>query len=92
MDVIGINAYLPLTFDFNGIPEALASGAQDWADDLENWRSGEQLEQPIVFTNVGYRSVDGGAVFPLDRAGSRVDLEEQSLAYDAVWSTFGERD
>ncbi len=92
LDVIGINAYFPLTFDFNGIPEALNSGAQDWADDLESWRNGEQLEQPIVFTDVGYRSVDGGAVFPLERAGSRVDLEEQSLAYDAVLSAFSERD
>lgn len=92
VDVIGVNAFLPLSFDFNAIPEALVEGAVGWVDDFELWYQDSDLNQKIVFTDIGYRSQDGGAVFPLERAGDRVDLDEQAHAYEAIQSTFESRD
>ena len=92
LDFVGLNAYLPLTFDFNAIPEDLANGATQWADDIDAWRQTSGIDKPVVFTASGFRSENGGAVFPFERAGDRVDLEEQALAYEAVLSTFEQRD
>jgi|GEM_PF-4327902 len=92
LDFVGVNAFPPLTFDFNAIPEELNAGAEGLADELQSWLTTNQPNKKLIFTSTGYRSVDGGSVFPLDRAGDRVDLEEQADAYSAVLSTFTSRE
>lgn len=88
VDVVGMTAYWELTRD----PEASVT------DLLLSWKGirlqvedfARRLGRPIVFTEVGYPSIDGGAAWPWDETRrAPVDLEEQRRAYEAfvrAWS------
>ena len=92
LDVVGVNAFPPLTFDINAIPLELNAGAEEWADDFEDWLLSEQPNKQLIFTSTGYRSANGGSVFPIGRDGDQVDLEEQANAYNALLSAFESRE
>lgn len=94
LDVVGINATFPLTFDQNALLETLRDNVAAEADLMEDFLSDEQIAQPIIFTDVGYRSINGGAAFVTgeDRGGDRIDLDEQALAYDAVLTEMRSRE
>lgn len=91
LDYIGVHAYFPLTSKQN------ASVA-----DLENgWRMHRRVieslcatwSKPILFTEVGYRSIAGAAVEPWNfTVQAPVDLQEQADAYEALFRTFWEQD
>ncbi len=93
LDVIGIDANLPLTFDFNAIEEDLLETAHEWAEDLDDWLEDEHQDAPVIFTDIGYRSVDGGATLRVDETSeTSVDLEEQAHAYSAILDAFQDQD
>ena len=93
LDVIGINALFPLTFDQNAVAETLKANVAGEADIVEDFLRGADPSR-VVFTDIGYRSVNGGAVLPEadDRGGDRIDLAEQALAYDAVLTELRSRE
>ena len=86
LDLIGIDAFFSLTFDINAELDALRDGAIVVADEIETFRDRADLSQPVLFTDFGFRSIDGGAVFPLGdgRGGDPIDVDEQAWAFDAV--------
>lgn len=85
LDFVGINAYFPLTADLNAESEQLDSAWIAVADEIEDWRGRVGNQQNVILTEVGYRSVDGGAAMPRsDGRGGRVDLQEQADAYSAL--------
>ena len=91
VDVAGLTAYWELT----------KSTEADVSDLLGAWRTvkprvlefAKQVGRPVVFTEVGYPSLDGAAAWPWDETRkAAIDLEEQRRAYEAFVRTWsGER-
>lgn len=88
VDVVGVTAYFELTKDSDASVAALTEA---WAPvRAAVVQFSRRLGRRIVLTEVGYPSLDGGAVWPWDQTRrAPVDLEEQRRAYEAFvrgWS------
>ena len=59
LDYIGIDAYFPVTGSPNPAPAELAAGWNRIADQIAGWRGAAHLTQPVLLTEIGYRSVAG---------------------------------
>lgn len=92
VDMIGLTAYHQLTPRRDASEQELLASWVRLRDELVAWARREQRR--IVFTEVGYPSIDGGARFPWDYTQpARVDLEEQRRAFSAfvgAWSNVPE--
>jgi hypothetical protein len=91
VDLIGLTAYYRLT-DRNDASEAELTAA--WGKiktKLLKWQA--TIKRPILFTELGYPSLDGGARAPWDYTqGTAMDHEEQRRALAAFTETWaGER-
>jgi hypothetical protein len=68
LDFIGINAYFPLRERFDLDPSLFEATFRDsWLgilDDLERFRRANDLEQPAIFTELGYRTRAGSTLDP----------------------------
>ncbi len=89
VDEAGIVAYFDLRAK-NG-PADVGALERRWRElrgEIESWRAGRK--QPLVFTEVGYRSRTGASAAPWDESsGGEPDLEEQRRAFEAfrrVWT------
>lgn len=83
VDLIGVDAYYPLATVNNPTPAQLAAAWAPIVSDLEALHN--QWNKPIIFTEVGYRSINGAAQHPWDwQIGATVDLQEQSDLYQAL--------
>jgi hypothetical protein len=106
VDVIGINAYPPLTTEFDPtVAEMTAAwhnvSANDYWAAVMNQQSpvdffhslSVQYDRPVLFTEAGYRSLDGTNIRPGGwTVTSAQDVQEQRDAYEAffnVWSAEG---
>lgn len=91
VDVIGVTGYFELTRDPQASTDALIAGWSPVVADLEAWS--RAVGRPLVITEVGYPSLDGGAVWPWDQSRrAAVDLEEQRRAYEAFAAAWSDRD
>jgi hypothetical protein len=59
LDYIGIDAYFPVTNTPNPDAGALAAGWQQIAGAIDAWRTAAGLAQPVLLTELGYRSAVG---------------------------------
>ncbi len=88
LDFIGIDAYFPLD-GLGGLTVAHLSAA--WNPHLDRiaiWRHRQGLQQPVLFTELGYESARGAAATPwgVDRSRpTRVDLQLQADLYTAFF-------
>lgn len=85
VDLIGVDAYYPLTHETDPTVPELEDG---WATPIEDLAdlSAAWDDMPIVFTEVGYRSVDGTNMHPWDWVEDYpLDLQEQADCYQAVF-------
>jgi hypothetical protein len=84
VDSIGVDAYYPLTQINDPTQEQLNAA---WAPIVR--RLGllaRQWNKPIIFTEIGYRNIDGANVKPWEwKSGETVDLQEQADCYEAVF-------
>ena len=90
VDYIGVDPYYPLTDKKDPTLEELKAGWQGRAEMLAGLSAtwGKQ----ILFTEIGYRSVDGANRRPWEFSeGGAVDLEEQADAYRAVFESVYEQ-
>ncbi|MCB8820397.1 glycoside hydrolase family 113 [Microvirga rosea] len=99
VDYIGIDGYVPLTLVNNPTVDDLVRGwtepsSNSYVHDLYGGKSvvdfyrgvSEQYGKKIIFTEIGYRSLDGTAKDPGRWAdGGTVDEQEQRDAYDALF-------
>lgn len=87
LDAVGINAYFPLSeSDDPTLPELLA-GAAAVRGRLEKFQA--RVRRPIIFTEIGFGSVQGAAARPWEAArGSSRDDDIQRRCYEAVVRTF----
>ncbi len=86
LDYIGIDAYYELTDKTDPTVDELIAAWQRRLPDLEALHTAWQM--PIVFTEIGYRSVDGANIHPWQSGTSGpVDLQEQADCYEATFSS-----
>ena len=87
VDYIGMTAYYRLTTSLEPTLPGLVSAWQKVRRQLLEWYEGQK--KPLVFTELGYPSVDGAAASPWDyTSGRAIDHEEQRLCFEAffrVW-------
>jgi len=82
LDYVGINAYHPITARDDAPQAELSAAWRMIRDKLLVWLA--FVDRPLLFTEVGYPSIDGGARRPYHHgATGPVDLEEQRRAYTA---------
>ncbi|MCB9539199.1 MAG: hypothetical protein H6704_23505 [Myxococcales bacterium] len=82
LDYVGLNAYHPITTRNDASEDELRRSWTLIRQQLERWL--DFVDRPLLFTEVGYPSVDGGAVRPYAHAAKGpVDLEEQRRAWQA---------
>jgi hypothetical protein len=90
LDYTGVNNYYPLASKPSARVEELLPGAErlaEWFGALSR-----KWHKPIVFTEVGYPSVRGGASEPwIESADLGVSVEEQAAAYEASFRAFAGR-
>jgi hypothetical protein len=87
VDIIGVDAYYPLSTRANPSLEEIKSSWAVHRDTLA--RLSSRWNRPIVFTEIGYRSIAGSVSHPWDwQIEGAVDLKEQATAYRAVMETF----
>jgi hypothetical protein len=106
LDQIGVNAYPPLTTEADPtVGELIAAwhsvsadnywaAAMGYQSPVDFFRSlALQHDRPLLFTEIGYRSLDGANIRPSNwSASGSQDVQEQRDAFDAffqVWSGEG---
>ena len=84
VDIIGVDAYYELTTITNPSPSQLRSA---WAPIVTSLASlASRWNKKIIFTEIGYRSVDGTNMHPWDyTTRGAVDLQEQADCYTAAF-------
>lgn len=91
LDAFGVNGYWALASDRRASGAAMQARWRQVAAALS--RHAGRLGKPLVITEVGYLSRDGGAIAPWDYGrAAAVDLEEQRRAYTAfagAWTATG---
>lgn len=87
LDHVGLNAYHPITARDDASEAELAAAWRLTRDKLLVWLA--FVDRPLLFTEVGYPSIDGGARRPYHHgATGPVDLEEQRRAFAAFRDTW----
>lgn len=90
LDYVGVNAYFPLAEEPDPTLDQLMAGAREVRSKIEVFQ--RRVDRPIIFTEIGYRSVAGAAERPWehDRASHQYDGELQARCYEAIYLTFAE--
>lgn len=89
LDAIGIDAYFPLTRNNDPTITELTEGWRPIAAELEAFAT--EWERPIIFTEIGYRSLDGTNQAPSNFQNTgRIDVQEQADCYQAVFDVLSD--
>ena len=91
VDYIGIDAYFPLTDKTDPTTDELVAGWTKHADAIEQWLTQEQIDKPVIFTEVGYGSADGVNRTPWAIPSQREDQTEQAACLDAMLTVLANR-
>ena len=100
LDYIGIDAYFELTTALNPSTAALRRGWERYRDpgtrEFVSWKAQieavqRQFAKPVLFTEAGYRSIEGAAITPAScEHTGREDLDQQARAYRALFDVWGD--
>jgi len=83
VDIIGVDAYYPLTWNRNPTVNQLKNAWKPHIRSLALLAAREN--KPILFTEIGYRSIAGAAAAPADfRSSAPLDMQGQQNAYQAA--------
>jgi hypothetical protein len=83
MDYIGIDGYFPVSKRHDSGRFEILAGWQQWLPAIE--RLHKNSGKPVLFTEIGYRSIDGAGMAPFDyRTWDSLDLQEQADLYWAA--------
>ena len=90
LDYVGIDAYFELAVGPSPKLEELLAAWTPWVEELEAFY--ERVKKPILFTEIGCRSLTGASARPWDfLTPGEVDLQEQARYYEAAFRTFWNR-
>lgn len=88
LDVIGVDFYAPVARRDDAGRMEIMAGWQIWIERLRHLS--HQTDRRIVFTEIGYRSIDGAGTSPSTFGNAaRVDLGEQADLYWAALTVLG---
>ncbi|MBA3647157.1 MAG: hypothetical protein H0W62_01175 [Chitinophagales bacterium] len=91
LDYIGVNAYFPLSDHSTPEVEDLKQKWQPWLLAMKSLSGKNQ--KPVLFTEYGYRSIDGCAKAPWEFFTSgKTNYTAQQNAYEAMFETFWNQD
>jgi len=84
LDYLGLNGYYEMAkTDTPTVPD-IVKRWWDISNQIANWQ--EQHNKKLIFTEIGYPSVDGGCAQPWDYTRqANVDLQEQAVCYEAFF-------
>ena len=88
LDFIGIDAYFPMAARMIS-PSQLAATWENWLGEIERWHESSGLKQPIIFTELGYRSVVGAAIQPSPRKWDHEGQTDVALQANLYAAFFG---
>lgn len=84
LDYVGIDAYFPLSYAQTPSVEELLSAWDHWISQIETWQ--RWIGKPVIFTEVGYRSIDYAAREPWDWSRTApYNPQAQANCYAAVF-------
>lgn len=88
LDLIGIDAYFPLSESRDPTVAELREGWQRWKQEIRALQ--QRVGRPVLFTEYGYRSMDYTAKKPwlVDRNQEQVNLGAQAKAKEAIFEEF----
>lgn len=84
LDYVGIDAYFDLDVSPEPTVEALRAAWQPWIRQLREFAA--QVRKPVLFTEIGVRSVQGASRHPWDWAyQAPISMQEQANYYEAFF-------
>lgn len=86
LDYAGIDPYFPLSEEDAPTLIQLREGWLKIMPDLEAWQ--KRINKPVIFTEIGYKSVDGATRRPWEDAANPLNAELQRDAYQALLELF----
>jgi hypothetical protein len=89
LDYIGVDGYFPLSKSETPSVKEIVSGWQSHIVELEKYRA--TLNKDIIFTEVGYKSVDQCANEPWNSTSTKVNLQAQSNALQGFFEAFNNK-
>ena len=91
LDAIGVDAYYPLTTSNRPTVAELKAAWGPIKSRLS--KLSNKWNRPIIFTEIGYRSIDGANRQPYDyQLSGRLDPREQADCYQAVFESLAGQD
>lgn len=95
VDYIGMDAYFPLTDKINPAKEELVNGWEKNADTIEAWLRASKLDKPVIFTEVGYDTIEGSNKQPWrvlpTMAKYKESQDEQANCLEALFLALSKR-
>jgi len=96
VDYIGINAWFNMTQQYDPTLLELKQACISHLDEIETWWLGlnESVQNPIIFTEIGYQSVNGTNREPWNYRlmySNSLDLQEQTECYEVAFQTLWNR-
>ncbi len=86
VDILGVDAYYPLSTKPNPTLEELKAAWKPHVSSLASLSA--KWQKPLILTEIGYRSIDGTAMYPWDwQIQGKVDLQEQADCYQAAFES-----
>jgi hypothetical protein len=89
LDYAALDPYFPLSESDRPSLEELKQAWQPIAAELDAWQ--QKIQKPVIFGEIGYKSIKGAAVRPWEDASGEIDTELQRDCYLAVLETFWDR-
>jgi hypothetical protein len=90
LDYVGIDSYFDLDLSPGPTLDDLMTAWQPWVRHLEKFAA--RVQKPILFTEIGVRSVQGASRHPWDwHYEAPISLQEQANYYEAVFQVFWEQ-
>ena len=89
LDYIGIDGYFPLSSAATPSVKELVNRWQEKISEIEQFRS--SLNKDIIFTEIGYKSVDQCAYEPWNPSSTKLNIQAQSNSYQAFFEAFANK-
>jgi hypothetical protein len=99
LDYAGIDAYFPLNdAQTPSVTDLIGGwshyvdddGTHNWTNEIETWQA--TVQKPVLFTEIGYRSIDYAAKDPGNWQETGVyNANGQANCYEAAWQVFANR-
>ena len=89
LDYIGIDAYFPVSSSVTPTVDEVVSNWKTYLNEINQFRTG--LNKEVIFTEIGYKSVDQTGFEPWNPTSTNLNLQAQTNAYQGFFETFANK-